>query len=157
MKTTKRTFDAFSGKLFAGDIKSQKGIVATEFVLILPGLLLILFGIIEFGIFFMNKQVITNASREGARAGIVSRIPRLPDNEIKDVVDKWCKNHLVTFGEKENPITVSKAFDSTNTEILISDAEFGDTLKVEVTFNYDFLFLPIKIPPMKAITAMRYE
>jgi Flp pilus assembly protein TadG len=35
-------------------------------------LLLILAGIADFGILFYNKQVLTNASREGARAGIVN-------------------------------------------------------------------------------------
>lgn len=157
MAKINRTHHASTVELFPESDRYRSGIVAVEFVLILPFLMLILFGIIEFGIFFMNKHVITNASREGARAGIVSRIPRVSGDKIKEVVDQWCKSHLVTFGEKENPITFSKAFDSTNTEIPIIDAEFGDTLKVEVTFNYDFLFLPINIPPMKAITVMRYE
>lgn len=152
-----RRYHGAPERMFFKNIRSQRGIVATEFVLILPGLILILFGIIEFGVFFMNKHVITNASREGARAGIVSRIPRVPDTEIKAVVDQYCKKHLVTFGEKNDPNTVSKAVDNTNTEIPISDAEFGDTLNVKVTFNYDFLLLPIDQIPMEALTIMKYE
>ena len=57
---------------------SQKGAAMVEFALILIPLLLITFGIIEFGMFMYNQQVLTNASREGARAGIVASIPRLP-------------------------------------------------------------------------------
>ena len=57
---------------------SQKGASAVEFALVLPLLMLITFGIIEFGMLMYNKQVITNASREGARAGIVASSPRVP-------------------------------------------------------------------------------
>ena len=53
---------------------SQKGASAVEFALVLPLLMLILFGIIEFGLLMYNKAMITNASREGARRGIVYRV-----------------------------------------------------------------------------------
>jgi Flp pilus assembly protein TadG len=46
---------------------SQRGASAVEFALILPLLLAIVFGIIEFGAVLYNQAVITNASREGAR------------------------------------------------------------------------------------------
>jgi Flp pilus assembly protein TadG len=59
-------------------LKSQKGVAAVEFALVLPLLVLLIFGIIEFSLLMFNKQVITNASREGARAGIVAGTPRLP-------------------------------------------------------------------------------
>jgi Flp pilus assembly protein TadG len=53
-------------------LRETKGASMVEFALVLPILILILFGIIEFGILIYNQQVITNASREGARYGIVS-------------------------------------------------------------------------------------
>jgi hypothetical protein len=46
---------------------SRKGVAAVEFALILPLLLVILFGIIEFGAILYNQSVITNASRDAAR------------------------------------------------------------------------------------------
>ena len=45
---------------------NQKGAALIEFAIVLPLLLLLVFGAIEFGLLFYNKQVITNASREGA-------------------------------------------------------------------------------------------
>jgi hypothetical protein len=48
----------------------QKGAAAVEFAVVLPLLVLLLFGSIEFGLLLYNQEVITNASREGARAGI---------------------------------------------------------------------------------------
>ena len=52
-------------------IRDEHGGSLVEFAVIAPLLFVILFGIIEFGILIYDKAVITNASREGARAGIV--------------------------------------------------------------------------------------
>ena len=49
----------------------EKGGSAVEFALVLPILVVILFGIIEFGFVLYDKAVITNASSEAARQGIV--------------------------------------------------------------------------------------
>jgi Flp pilus assembly protein TadG len=51
--------------------EQESGAAMVEFAIVLPLLMLILFGIIEFGVVLYNKAVLTNASREGARAGIV--------------------------------------------------------------------------------------
>jgi Flp pilus assembly protein TadG len=48
-------------------IRDQNGGAAVEFAIILPLLIALLFGIVEFGLLLYNKQIITNASREGAR------------------------------------------------------------------------------------------
>ena len=52
-------------------IRCQRGAAAVEFAIIAPLLFTIIFGIIEFSLLFYDKAVITNASREGARFGIV--------------------------------------------------------------------------------------
>jgi Flp pilus assembly protein TadG len=62
--------------------KSQKGAAVIEFALILPILLLLLLGTIDGSLALYDKAVITNASREGARAGIVARNPKLTDAEL---------------------------------------------------------------------------
>ena len=67
--------------------ESQKGALAVEFALVLPVLLLLILAIIELSFFLFNRAVITNAAREGARAGIVQRSPsegRVPFSEIED-------------------------------------------------------------------------
>jgi Flp pilus assembly protein TadG len=53
---------------------SQQGQALIETALAMPVLLLVLFGIIEFGIALARYQVVTNASREGARAASLFRI-----------------------------------------------------------------------------------
>ena len=55
--------------------KTQRGTSTVEMAIVLPLLLMLVFGIGEFGIAFTQKQALTNATREGARAGVVFRVP----------------------------------------------------------------------------------
>jgi Flp pilus assembly protein TadG len=52
-------------------IRHDRGAVAVEFALIMPLLLLILFGTIEFGRVWSQYQVFNGAAREGARCAAV--------------------------------------------------------------------------------------
>jgi Flp pilus assembly protein TadG len=54
-------------------IRNERGQTMTEFALILPLLVLLLFGVIQFGIVFHNYISITDATRAGARKAAVSR------------------------------------------------------------------------------------
>ena len=119
-------------------IKNQNGGAAVEFAIILPLFIFLLFGIIEGGLLLYNKQVITNASREGARAGIVMKIPRVNDQEIKDKVKNYARSFLVTFGSdtlEDDDINIDP-IDTDPTRSLS-----GTDLKVDVGYEYGFLVL----------------
>jgi Flp pilus assembly pilin Flp len=51
--------------------RDQDGAAAVEFALLLPLLVLLLFGLIQFGLAFNTKIQATNAAREGARMAVV--------------------------------------------------------------------------------------
>ena len=53
--------------------RNKRGQALIEFAFILPFLLVIVGGIVDFGLAFFVGQVIQNAAREGARAGAVVR------------------------------------------------------------------------------------
>jgi Flp pilus assembly protein TadG len=53
------------------NLASEEGAVAVEFAIIFPVLILVLFGIFEFGQFFSELEVYESAAREGARAAAV--------------------------------------------------------------------------------------
>ena len=113
-------------------LKSQSGASAVEFALILPILLLLVFGIIEMGFALFDKGMITNASREGARTGISYRVPPFTDEEISNVVNSYLGNALITFAESANPtVTVTR-----------NGSNPGDELKVTVAYTYTSLILP---------------
>lgn len=119
---------------------SPRGAAAVEMAIILPLLLAITFGLIEFGLLMYNQQVITNAAREGARRGIVQAVPRIPYSNgvdgIADVVHAYADTHLVTFSSTSQLPTV------TANECV----GFADDLTVSVTYPYTFLAAPSFIP-----------
>ena len=84
---------------------SQRGTATVEFGLLLPVLLLIVSGILEFGLALYDKAVITNASREGARAGIVLRVPAVTPTEITTRVTNYTGTALLSLGAP-SPVTV---------------------------------------------------
>jgi Flp pilus assembly protein TadG len=55
------------------DIRKKNGQAMVEFVFVLPILMLVLFGIIQFGITFSHYVALTDAVRAGARTAAVSR------------------------------------------------------------------------------------
>ncbi|MFB3737360.1 MAG: TadE/TadG family type IV pilus assembly protein [Candidatus Velamenicoccus archaeovorus] len=52
-------------------IKSQRGAAAVEFAIIAPLLFMLIFGIVEFGLVWSQKNVYVGAAREGARYAAV--------------------------------------------------------------------------------------
>jgi Flp pilus assembly protein TadG len=72
-------------------VRSESGAELIEFSLTLPLLLLIVLGIIEFGLVFREYEIITNAAREGARIAI------LPSYGSADVTAR-VNNYLQTAG-----------------------------------------------------------
>jgi Flp pilus assembly protein TadG len=55
------------------DIKNEGGQTMTEFAMILPLFVVLLFGVIQFGIAFNNYVSLTDAVRAASRKGAVSR------------------------------------------------------------------------------------
>lgn len=140
---------------------NQQGVAAIEFALVLPLLIILVFGIIEFSILFYDKAMITNASREGARVGIVYRFDpsgtstlNHPDGtEITGVVTTYLQNHLISLG----------AASSATTAITRAGDAAGNSLTVTVSYPYHFLVLPNFITTLtgpinlSAVTIMRME
>ena len=138
-------------------LQREDGVVAIEFALVLPIFLLIVAGIVEFGVMLYDQQIITNASREGARAGIIKVDPdlKLSDTQLKDSIrDNVVKPYL----EAARP-----ALASADVIITVDGQDFGDDITVQVQYLYDFLFLKsLKsvIPGtfhLNAITTMKHE
>jgi hypothetical protein len=146
---------------------SQRGVAAVEFALLLLPLILIVYGIVEFGLIMYNQQVITNASREGMRAGIVAPNPRLPYNgiscscanppcSIECVVIGYAASRLITFG---GPGTLSLTYSPTYNV----NQPFQTDLTVGVSYDYYYLALAGFVPALQpkltlnAQTVMKYE
>ena len=91
-------------------------------------LLLLLLGCIDICLALLDKSLITNASREGARAGIVARNPKLVDAEIEQVVWSYTQGSLMQWGENAQKPTVQ-----------IARAKWvGDQQSLRVTVSFTF-------------------
>lgn len=142
-------------------LKNERGGSAVEFAILLPLLLLIIFGGFEYGLVMFNQQVLTNASREAARAGIVVGSGSIDDLEVQQIANDYCQDYLVTFEVPESTPTVTVARDGEDSK------EFGHPLIVTVQYDYQFLLLPnlrnlfgessTNSLSLEARTTMRYE
>lgn len=124
-------------------LKDQDGQSIIEFALILPILLLVLFGITEFGRAIMVTNVLNTASREGARLAAVSAV----------------SDSLSVQGRV---LEVLEAANVDAKEVTIQF--FLDQKSVEVTVTTDFEVLSggildpfIGTIELKGKTVMRYE
>lgn len=133
---------------------SQNGQAIIEFALIAILLFVVIFGIIEFALIMYNKAMITNASREGAREGVMYRVdtstydydPLDPD-QIRSVVNDYLQGRLVTFGAPFNAtsdVTPTWSLDGGNTwsSSVPTTHGNGEKLKVEVNYTYTYLVIP---------------
>jgi hypothetical protein len=139
-------------------VGNEKGTTAVETAIIIMLLLIFIFGIIEFGLLLFNKQVLTNASREGARAGIVVGLGRSGGDAAeylawsKYVADDYCADHLVTFGSGD--LTILTGHNDLDGD---GSPSRGDDLRVSITYDYDFSFFPFPTVPLYADTIMKLE
>jgi Flp pilus assembly protein TadG len=130
---------------------NERGAAATEFALLLPVFLMILFGIIEFGMIMYGREVVTNAAREGARAGIVQGPPKRTSGDITTIANSY----LTGTGVNQADVTFTPAG---------VGLASPNTLTVTAVYNYNFLipYIPnvLGVPNPLVITTqavMRHE
>lgn len=99
-------------------LKDKKGQSIIEFAVILPILLMVLFGITEFGRAIMVTNVLNTASREGARLAAVSSVSdslsvRARVVEVLDAANIDAKDITIQFllSEKSVEVTVTTDFE----------------------------------------------
>jgi Flp pilus assembly protein TadG len=107
-----------------------------EFAIILPLLVTLVFGIIDVGLLLYNKQVITNASREGARAGIARSTI-----SVTNIVNNYCTGRLFLNGSSPPTTNVT------------GGGAFQNDLTVTVNYVHNFMFAGIiGLSPTTAMT-----
>jgi Flp pilus assembly protein TadG len=102
--------------------KNRRGAAVVEFAVVAPIFFLLVFGLIEFGRVVMVQQLLTNASREGARLGVLS-----------DSTSSQVQSRVVSYLSGAN-ITIAT---SNVNVVYASDSSSGEsvTVTVSVPFN----------------------
>jgi len=108
--------------------KREDGQAVVEFALIMPFLLLFLVGIIEFGRAWNQHEVLTDATREGARqAAIYDEAGAVTTDSIDNVIGRvLASNHMAPDSAQ---ITLTNWNGASNTP-----------LTVKVSYPYRFVF-----------------
>lgn len=106
--------------------KRDDGQAVVEFALIMPFLLLFLVGIIEFGRAWNQHEVLTDATREGARKAAVFDPKITQDSVLNSIKRVLASNHM--------------APDSATITLAGWDAGSGDDVTVSVSYPYRFIF-----------------
>jgi Flp pilus assembly protein TadG len=147
-------------KLWRRFLKGSEGAAAVEFALVLNLLFLLILGMLEFGLAFSYRQVIINASREGARYGVVFRVDaqgnRIPPTQLTPPIGQFV---LSTAGGGLGLTNILPA----NTNPTVTVVPQGNNLQVTVTCNYPFWVMNQLLPvlgsnlTLTGTTVMRIE
>jgi hypothetical protein len=127
--------------------RNRRAAAAVEFALVAPVFLMLVLGMIEYGRMVMVQQVITNASREGARAAVL-------DGATTSEVTATVTSYLTSGSISGATVTVSPNPPS--------NAEFGDPVTVSVSIPFSQVsWLPspmyLGATTLTATTIMRRE
>jgi len=125
-----------------------------EFALVAPIFMLLLFAAYELGIFLHDLQVITNASREAARLGIIMQDPRTSEAQIQqrviDFTSTLIEANLVCVVGTCPGVTVNNVQGASGTQL---------TVNVSAAFTFPLMRVFTTFPdiPVAAQTIMVME
>lgn len=127
--------------------KNRRGAAAVEFAVVAPLFFLLVFGMIEFGRMVMIQQILTNASREGARVAVL-------DGATTAEVTSAVEAYVVTASVSGADISVSPNPPDS--------AGYGEPVTVSVSVPFDQVsWLPSPMflggNTLSATTVMRRE
>jgi Flp pilus assembly pilin Flp len=118
-------------------LHSERGAELIEFALVLPLLLLLVLGIVDFGFMFQRMEVVTNAAREGARLAV------LPGYDLEtDVKSRVC-DYLYTGGVPLTgtcPTPSNPTISVTSCDIPVAAGTVAGK-KVIVTYSHNYVFM----------------
>lgn len=115
--------------------KHRRGSALVEFIFVLPVLCTILLATVEFGLMLFDKNVLVNASRAGARYGIIPQNGVYPSSSnISSYIQNTYVSNLVSFGSPKPVPTITIAT-SVNPPVK------GATLTVTITYSYKCLII----------------
>jgi Flp pilus assembly protein TadG len=112
--------------------RSERGAELIEFALILPLLIFIILGLVDFGFMFQRFEVVTNAAREGARIAV---LPGYLEPDVTARVTSYLTNGGVAATTSNTSVSV------TNVAIAAGAGPALTGKRVQVTYASPYLFL----------------
>ena len=127
-----------------------------EFAVVAPVFVLLIFGMIEYGRMVMVQQMLTNASREGARRAVLEGAT---ESDVRQVVTSYLSPAHIPVTDSDITIMIGDPAAAA----ALSSADFGDPIHVKVGINFgqvSWLPSPMYLSSntrMEAVSVMRKE
>lgn len=128
----------------------ERGAAAVEFAVIIPVLVIFLFGIIELSILLFDNAMVNHSVRVGARTGALFKASYSPTKNIAaaEQVTSWlCQNNLIKFGGPSYaPGTYLEFLSADGSTIFSTQSLFdsnikqGDAFRVRLNQSYPYTF-----------------
>jgi Flp pilus assembly protein TadG len=137
--------------------RERRGASVVEGALLLPMVLLFLFGILEYGRYVMTLQVLTNAAREGAHYALTHTEPVTLEgvtygnatSDVQQIVNNMSAGQTLTG----QTVSVYAADSLGNNIGTWTNAAAGEGICVRISGTYNFV-LPqlLRLPSTKTVT-----
>lgn len=114
-------------------IGKQKGSQVIEFALALPFMIVILFAVLDFGILAYDKAIITNASREAARRGVVLTAAGWDTGAIGQIACDYARNAVITVSSGTRTASCTGTADPVVSVTPASAPSFNDPVTVSIS------------------------
>jgi hypothetical protein len=114
-------------------VRGNSGQALVEFLIVVPILLLLFFGIVELGAAWRSFQVVTNSAREGARAAV---LPNATEAGVRAIV----ANRLTTGGLTAGDATVVINC-TAGAGACFGAGRSGQQTEVRISFPHQFILL----------------
>lgn len=128
---------SYAGEFCASREEHDSGQALAEMALVIPALLLLVLGLIEFGSAWRSYQVVTNAAREGARRAV------MPDSVLVDSSEAAVLaivEDVMTSGRLDyDPSYVT--FSCDGVDGALCDGVRGASEEVRIDYPYEFIFI----------------
>lgn len=133
-------------------LRSESGSQLVEFALSLPVLLILTMGIIDFGLLFQRYEVLTNASREGAR---VSILPGYGAADVEARVNQYLQGTSLSAATVTTAVGAAQA-------LPVGGGGCITVTPVTVSYTHAFMFVgglmgSLGTTTVSATTSMRNE
>jgi Flp pilus assembly protein TadG len=137
--------------------KDTRGAQVVEFAIVVPLLLMLVMGMIDFGRGFFSYIIITNAAREGARVAAVGGNTAAVVDRVEDAISGLSTNGAPTACPPSAGVNRAWCIQTTN---LLGSPGAAATVRVEYNFQFlvpGFAGLTTGVFPLIAESSMRLE
>jgi Flp pilus assembly protein TadG len=110
--------------------RSQRGAAIVEFAIVLPIMLMLVFGIIDFGVSLHYRGLVGNAARDGARVGAVNPSTTAITTAARNAANITPASAVLVTPECTKPGGTTCNF---------SNIVAGDTVVVKVEYTYTLI------------------